>query len=321
MKREKRTDPTVIRDQKGRMPNTPVVRRRTRVELSARILDAIFRTQGYEVVYKDVVGEGAGAWHSLPRYPADQLNCLVWLQLILAEAYGNDPVERLAAMDRLRYYFGCPAFSLRKHYIDHWLALDPGPLRPLSLQEWVVPREHQNVLDPSAFLAHLEFPFPLYQMERRVFEFDYYDAVGIAAAARELPDGCYVMFAVPTDVYLNLYGTYSGPMGLVHGFMLHLATDSCISLQYRRDDQCTVYHASTSASRVISQPLVEHLAANVAVHRGYVLCELDPEWNPSQRLPWDPEARSLWEHELQLARRGFRRSADRDFRSAHRHAR
>jgi hypothetical protein len=266
------------------------------------------------VAYQDLLGEGPEGWHAAPRYPEQQVNCLIWLQLVLAEAYGNNSAERLAAMDCLRYYAGHPAFSLRKHYIDHWLAVDPAPLRPLSLQKWAPPLHHRSVIDPSVFLAYLQFPLPLYQMERRVFEFDYWDPSGILAAARALPSGCYVGFAVPNDAYLRRYGTRSGPMGLVHGFILQLSAPR-LWRKHRPLHHCTLHHASTSRRCVVSEPLAGYLDEATVIHGGYVLCGLDPDWNPNTMRSWDAEARSLWEREQRLIQGGVRRAPDRDFLS------
>jgi hypothetical protein len=295
-----------VRDEKRAGLPGPGNGQLTQAELSTRLLNAIAATADREVVYQDHLGEGGGAWHAAPRYPDSQVNCLTWIYLVLAEAYGTNAGERQAAMDRLRYYFGRPAFSFRKHYLDHMLAVDPEPFRPRSLREWAVPLRYHNTLDPAVFLNYVGFPLPLYGMERRELDFEYYDAQGIAAAARALPAGCYVMFAVPNVAYLNRYGRHSGPMGLVHGLILHLA-------DLGADPRSTIHHASTSARRVMTQPLAHYLEANAAIHRGYVLCELDTHWNPSQRVSLDAEAHALWKRERDLARRGIHRSPERDF--------
>src|SRR5215218_8871341 len=69
-----------------------------------RVEAALEGTRHIQVVYQDVLGEGPGSWDPDPRYPNGQVNCLTWLQLVLAEAYGHDPQEKLQVMDRLRYF-------------------------------------------------------------------------------------------------------------------------------------------------------------------------------------------------------------------------
>ena len=286
--------------------------RLTRDALDARLLAAIDATREYEVVYQDLLGEGPGAWHDAPRYPRGRVNCLIWLQLVLAEAYGNDPGERQVALDRIRYYGGHPAFSLRKHYVDHWLAIEPEPLRPVSLGRWGAPRSQRVVLDPARFLAHVQFPLPMYRMQRRSFDVAYHEPIDVLNAARELPSGCRVAFAVPSEAYLDRYGTHSGPMGLVHGLVVHLSEPGS-TRRPRPVAACVVHHASTSAGRVVTKPLDLYLRESWGLHRGYALYDLDPGWGPTGPLPWDEEAHGLWERERLLAETGARRSVERDF--------
>jgi hypothetical protein len=271
-------------------------------ELEARIVEIIQRTKSYEVLHEDLVGEGPGGWHSAPRYPGSKVNCIIWLQLVLAEAYGygKSADDRLLIMDRLRYYKGAVGFSLRKHYIDHWLAIEPEPLLKVSLSEWATPLVHRSVLEPAVFLAHNRFPLPLYQMERTTFEVEFYERAGIIAAAQLLPRRCYIGFAVPGKAYLDRFAGQSGPMGLVHALVLDL-TGEATNRRPRSLNQCIIHHASTSAHKVLSEPLASYVERSSDIHSGYALYQLDHNWDPLEPIALDQEASELQARERQLA--------------------
>src|SRR5437016_6253354 len=113
---------------------TASIRLLTRELINERFAEVIEATADYEVVYEDILGEGEGGWDSNPRYPARKVNCLVWLQLVISELYGKGLPDKTAIMDRIRYFGGHVGFSMRKHYIDQWVALEPAPLVPVDLR-------------------------------------------------------------------------------------------------------------------------------------------------------------------------------------------
>jgi hypothetical protein len=86
----------------------------TRDVINERFRIAIANTRHMKVVREDVLGEGAGAWDSDPRYPTNDVNCIVWLQLLISEVYGHGASleEKTRIMDRVRYYKGCVAYGM-----------------------------------------------------------------------------------------------------------------------------------------------------------------------------------------------------------------
>ncbi|HWS52999.1 MAG TPA: hypothetical protein VN228_02695 [Pyrinomonadaceae bacterium] len=277
-----------------------------RVNLYARLAEAIEATRGHSVVYEDVLGEGPGTWHPAPRYPSDKVNCMVWLLLVLAEAYGRAGRQdaRQLAMDCLRYYCGQVGFSTRKHYLEQWLAFDPGPLRPVSLREVCAPKRYVSVLEPKVFLARRGFELPLYRMEATVFDTEYVPGPGLLSGVGSLAPGFYVMFAAPTRLCFEQIADRSWPLGLVHCAFLELSGwgDAEPAGPLAR---CTVHHASIVYGAVMSEPLGVYLEKSATIHQGYVVCELDPAWVPRRR-DGDEEALRLALRESQLGAGGFR---------------
>jgi hypothetical protein len=269
----------------------------TRARINARLSQIIPTSKRYRVVYEDVLGEGLHAWHPAPRYPTSSVNCLVWLQLIIAEVYGVGLKNKLPIMDKLRYFGGNVGFSLRKHYVEHWLAIEPDPLKRVTAKHLGATHNYVSTIEPWVFLAHKRFPFPLYQMQRTVFDVEYYEGAQIIQGAMTLPSGYYIMFAVPTDSYLNLYAKRSGPMGLVHGFLVELLGEYDNG---RPLDKARVHHASIVAKAVLEEPLMAFLERSRTIHLGYVLYELDPTWRYDYVSPSNEEISKLQELESQL---------------------
>ncbi|MEW6055459.1 MAG: N-acetylmuramoyl-L-alanine amidase-like domain-containing protein, partial [Bdellovibrionota bacterium] len=252
-------------------------------QLESRYVEAIAKSMHYEVTLEDVLGEGVGGWDADPRHPKDTVNCMIWLQLVLAEIYGANPAEKALVLDKIRYYFGRPAFSLRKHYIDHWLSVEPEPLRKVNLNKCGFPYYQHVTLDIDAFLKHRKFSCPLYEMDENKFELQYVNAEGVLRCQKTLPRGHYILFAVPSEQYAQLYLRETGPMGLVHAMILRISTNQ----------EPLIYHASTSAKKVLEEPLPVFLERMKNLHRGYVFYQLDPDWNFGKQASLDLEARKL----------------------------
>lgn len=294
---------TIIRRQKveAAMPPSPAC-----ANLFSRIAESIEATRSYSVIYEDVLGEGVGAWHPAPRYPADKVNCMVWVLLVLAETYGRAGRQdvRQLAMDCLRYYGGHVGFSMRKHYLEQWLAFDPGPLQPVSLRELCASKHYVSVIEPKVFLARREFELPLYRMEATVFHTEYVPGPELLSGVQSLSPGFYVMFAVPTRLCFEQFADNCWPLGLVHCVFLEVSgwgpVGSPVPLSH-----CTVHHASIVYGAVMSEPLGVYLEKSATIHQGYVVCELDPSWSPRRR-DLDEEGLRLVRRESLLEADGFR---------------
>ncbi|MGZ3686912.1 MAG: hypothetical protein ACXVBW_01345 [Bdellovibrionota bacterium] len=269
----------------------------TQTELSARIKKAITDTSNSEVVYEDVLGEGPAHWDSHPRYPGKSVNCIIWITQVLSEAYGQSLADKTPVMDALRYYGSQPAFALRKHYVTHWMALEPAPLERLDLGTCAAPLREKVSIDFDHFRSSHGFSCPLYRTDLREFDFPYYGPDDFLKCAPKLAPGFYVFFGVASERYDEMYGKESGRMGLVHGMFLEVTEKG----------EPLVYHASTAAHRVKSEPLSEYVARmRISLHKGYVLEKLDPAWDWTKPEPL-AGAQSILKCESDLIAKGAHR--------------
>ena len=89
---------------------------------------ALKEMSGKKVAYSTSLGEGEGAFDPSSRYIGDTVNCMTWMQGVIASAYGETEQQRMQYLDSLRYYGDTISFGTRKHYVDRWLALESEPL-------------------------------------------------------------------------------------------------------------------------------------------------------------------------------------------------
>ena len=264
----------------------------SRQTLSERYAEAIRATLDVKVVYEDVLGEGKNGWDSNPRYPHKTVNCLVWLQLVISEIYGKGLSDKTVVMDRLRYYGGHVGFSLRKHYVDQWLAFEPEPLVRVELKGSGVSTARKLIqLSPQVLLADRNFPCKLFKMADVTFDLEYLKKEALLQFIKTLPSGYYILFAVASDRYLELYPS-SGTMGLVHSIILQLDQLPKGALE-RPVENARVYHASTKAGGVRSVGLKQYLEQQQSVHLGYVIYELDPDWDFQKPMVMTDEIHQL----------------------------
>ena len=177
----------------------------------------------------------------------------------------------MGALNALRYYGGEISFSTRKHFIDRWLALEPGPLVPMT---GCVPDRHLDMtLDLDLFRTSRNYPCSLYAPQRDTFSIDYLSASALSSCVVALPPGYYIAFPIASDDYLEKYH-HSGPMGRVHGLLLEVT-----------EQATTVHHASTAYEAIVSDPLAVFLDDIGDFFRGYDLYTFDPVWRPpAERL-------------------------------------
>ncbi len=283
-------------------PAAPAGAQETDPAFNKRVEAALESTRPIKVVYQDVLGEGPGSWDPDPRYPDGQVNCLTWLQLVLAETYGHNPQEKLQVMDRLRYFDGHPGFGFRKHFIDQWTALDPQPLRPVDFgfcPSSAVQPFHLS-LDPAFFAQKINYQCPLYHQDRRAVDLQLVPGQGLAQCAGLLPEGYYVMFPVASDRYLKKYGAFSGPMAQVHAVLLAVKAPPGVPPESRDAAEFKVYHASISSGKVIETELGSYVLHMWNLYRGYVLYSLAPDWDWQARPPMDDEGKRVAACEARL---------------------
>ncbi len=280
----------------------------TAAGFTQRVREALEKTRNVSVVYQDVLGEGPGSWDPDPRYPEGKVNCLTWLHLLLAEAYGSNPEEKLAVMDRLRYFDGHPAFGLRKHFIDQWAALDPLPLRRVDFsfcRSSAVQPFHLD-LSPGTFTKSISYGCPLYHQDKTAVDLEVIPPHGLVQCGGMLPEGYYVLFPVATERYLQKYGTFSGPMAQVHSVLLEVAAVSGgvggvgVPPESRDAAQYKVFHASISSGKVVETELASYVLHMWNLYRGYVVYELVPDWDWKSQPPLDEEARAVLACEKRL---------------------
>jgi len=174
-------------------------------------------------------------------------------------------------MDRLRYFGNEVGFDTRKHYVDRWLAMDPGPMTAVSLPEDLV-TELTVELSLDGLPALRGYPCPLWRSNFRSVSFQAIPQDMVHAAVSRLESGFYVLFGVASPRYLELYGEHSGPMGQVHPALLEVT-----------ETEVRVHHASTAKEEVVTVPLDAWLTGNQRLHRASTIYALDPTWDPQRR--------------------------------------
>lgn len=269
-----------------------------RAALMKQVGESLRLSRNYAVVYEDILGEGAGAWDSDRRYPEYEVNCIIWLQALLSDVYGQGLNDKTPVLDKIRYYGGHAGYGLRKHFIGRWLAMDPGPLKRLDFADYpgyVKPVKYSITLDLETFRNSMKYPGKLYREEVNTINLEYVKVTEFPKLAVRLEPGYYVMFGVPSDFYLRSWTKLSGPLGLVHAFLLHVGDRPGAEGNIRS------YHAS------IISGTVGHLTLSALVKRirkttrGLVLYELVPGWDYSKTEPLDLEALAILVTETKLA--------------------
>ncbi len=243
-------------------------------ERFAGILD---ESLSYKVRLHDMLGEGSAAWDSEPRVPSDTVNCMIWLQYVLAKAYARDGASLEQSMDAMRYYQGIVGFGTRKHLDDDWVAFDPGPLVSVRPQACGQPRIHRVKLNRQLEFSSMGYTCPVLPMLREDLEFEYYPYETMIECAPKVEPGHYVMFAVPTQLHLDKFEKISGPMGLVHALILQVRHYEDLGKNIPN-----VFHAATSSRKILIEPPHSYFQRMGKNFAGYALFRLKPDWRPEK---------------------------------------
>jgi hypothetical protein len=266
-----------------------------RPSLGLCLSEALARNLHWPVIYRDVLGEGSGAWHDAPRYPDVAVNCLTWLQLVLAEAYAARLLRApLDVLDSLRYYHGVVGFSTRKHYTDQWLFLDPGPIRPLVGYACTPDAVTVGHLNPRMLTLSRGFDSELLAASLTSLEVPYYTPYRLRQLFAGTPERFAVLFGVPSKAYLERYIDVSGPFTLAHAVLVARVS---VGLESTVLGKWQAYHASTAAGRVVSEPLALFLERCSGNYIGYVACRLDADWAAELTA-----SKELWREMAKLVR-------------------
>lgn len=191
---------------------------------------------------------------------------MTWLQWVLALAAGPEAGAG-RRLDALRYYGGAVGFRTRKHYLDRWLAWEPGPLQAVDLSDHPDKKTHEIRIEPAMLRALHGERCPLWREDEVRFAVDHLGAETLLAEAAGWEPGWYVLTGIATEKYLRMYGQDVGPMGQVHLFLLDA---SATGRTARSPAQWTLWHASTLRGVVFEDNLGRLLANTRTIYQGFV---------------------------------------------------
>ena len=234
--------------------------------LPERLSEALESSLRFKVEVSDHLGEGG--WDADPRYPEDVLNCWTWLQWVLASSYASEGVTVHQALDALRYYDGKVSFSTRKHFVDRWVMLEPGPLVPLQGETCRQGSSQTVVLDLPAFRDRAGYGCPLHQEDLHRFVVRSIEGPAFVECAGSLPPGHYVVFPVALPAYLERWDSPS-PMAMVHSMVLEVGSSGPV-----------LWHASIDYGGVARETPAAFWSRLDGLIDGFALFSLDPDWRP-----------------------------------------
>ena len=234
---------------------------------------ALTESQSKIVRYRSHFGEGEGYFDPASRWDSTEVNCMTWLQWVLARNYAPTPEDVPMYLDSLRYYGTEISFANRKHYIDRWMNLEPGPLTPIENPLCQSNSSKTVELSLNSFREYHNHACSLYAEEQSQFTIYYMSTNRTHACIPALDDGYYVLFFVASDAYLKRWSPY-GEMGLVHSMILEIN-----GAQYR------VHHASVDKKAVVTEDWFElsKRLSNVAI--GYTIYDIASTYTAKQMNP------------------------------------
>lgn len=230
--------------------------------------NALKESQNQKVLYSSHLGEGLESFDPADRFNIEQVNCMTWLQWVLARSYVERPTDLPQYLDGIRYYNAEISFGTRKHYVDRWVLLDPAPLKEIALPVCQGAQSKVIHLDLQYFKDNHHFQCDLYQPQFDTFEISYLSPLEMTACMHQLTDGFYVLFFVGNDQYLKYWGK-NGEMGLVHSMILE-----------KNPQGLWVHHASVDKGAVVKEPWQELQSRLANVAQGYRIYGLMDEWSP-----------------------------------------
>ena len=231
--------------------------------------------QQKKVDYSSHLGEGEGHFDSASRAIDSNINCMTWLQGVLAYAYGTNEEQRQAYLDSIRYYDSTISFGTRKHYVDRWLYLEPHPLIPYRSTSCAPDQSSVLSLDRKRFAENNGYTGSFYQENQFNIPVEYHSTESMNTCLRDLEEGYYVLFFLANDAYLQIWGKH-GAMGQVH------------SLIVERNTGIQIHHASMDYGKVVTEEWSVLRDRLSVVSKGYTLYRLDPLWVPKKEFQASP---------------------------------
>ena len=224
-----------------------------------------------KVEYSSSLGEGEGAFDSRPRAVTDEINCMTWMQAVIASAYGKTPDMSQSYLDSLRYYGDTISFGSRKHYIDRWLALEPAPLMPINSSDCKADVIGSVTLDLIRFKKNHNYQGELFSEDRFVFSLDFLSPEKTTSCLQALPEGYYALFFVANEDYLRHWGKH-GSMGQVHSIIVE------------KNEEIRIHHASSDFGKVVVEDWASFNQRILVVTQGYTIFSFDPNWTPKPNM-------------------------------------
>ena len=239
------------------------------------------QSKAFAVALDDTLGEGDGCFDSGSRYEPTTVNCQIWLQWVLAQAYaGGDETQYRRNMDALRYYeHETISFAQRKHFVDRWVLYSPEPLQRLEMSACQMDQSEVVTLRLTQFRSRHSYSRPLFEESAQGTEQHVVPYLSVEQAEQclqALPVGWYVGFFVANDVWLSKWSTI-GELGLVHAMMIE-----------KTDTATLVHHASMDAKQVITEPWNTFHSRLSVVSKGYRFFSLNPTWHVDVDMPQAP---------------------------------
>lgn len=231
-----------------------------------------------KVEYTASLGEGEGSFDPNPRVIGDKVNCMTWMQGVVAAAYGDTPEETQAYLDSLRYYGDTISFGTRKHYIDRWLALEPDPLIPLTIDSCKPNTIGAVKLGLTRFKQNHNYQGELFAAEKSVFSLDFLTPEKTTSCLEALPEGYYALFFIANEDYLRHWGKH-GSMGQVHSIIIE------------KNEKILVHHASIDFNKVITEEWKGFHKRIEVVTQGYTIFAFDPNWQPKAEMKLAPQGK------------------------------
>ena len=273
---------------------------------------ALQRWRGVSVVYHDTLGEGAGAWDGDPREPGPDtsLNCITWLQVVLADAFTHSPQDMAYLLHNFRYFGDWPSFATRKHYNEHWIYGDSAPLTSLEEVECQPDDLRQIHLDLPRFTHVTHTPCTLSDRAESDFTLGVLQFPSLLSCLKNVEPGPYVLFPVPSKRWLRDYGQKVGDMGVVHGLLLWVSPGSAAQDEDPLESRYQITHASISLRRVENLSLGAYLDYSQYIIDGFVIYKIDYDfWWQRNNTP-TPDDRDRWECEQHAVQRGLTRKGN-----------
>jgi hypothetical protein len=234
---------------------------------------AIQESKSFSVEYSSHLGEGDGSWDSASREVVQTVNCMTWLQWVIARSYAHDSREIDVYLDAVRYYDNTISFANRKHYVDRWILLEPEPLQKMETTSCQTDAKKDVLLELDKFRSNHGYSCNLYQEDVSNIMVEYLTPEKMQQCVNSLEDGYYVVFFIGNEKYMKRWGKH-GMMGQVHSMILE------------KKDTAYIHHASVDYGKVVTEDWDDLANRLKNVSQGYTIYSLDPNWRPDpQKKP------------------------------------